>query len=138
MIRNICLAAAFVLCLAIPSTSNAFWPYLGYAGYGGYGYGWGFGQATDYRPAPPYYAIYPPVYYSPYITARHYGASPFAWYPGMQPITYVPETDGTGAPDPVIIENPFVTGAKTTSAKTTKIEVKPLKISNPFVVSARR
>ena len=56
-------------------------------------WGWGFNQTTNYVPSPPYYAIYPPVYYSPFITARHYGASPFAWYPGMQPITYVPEPD---------------------------------------------
>src|SRR3954470_3580552 len=133
MIRNLCLVAGFTACLAIPSTSSAFWPYVCYGGYGPYGYGWGFNQATNYVPSPPYYSIYPPVYYSPYITARHYGASPFAWYPGMQPITYTPEGEGVASPDPVIIENPFVggaksTGAKPTSAKTTKIEATPLKI----------
>jgi|SRR6266850_1825054 len=137
MIRNVCLAAVFALCLAVPSTSSAFWPYFGYGGYG-YGYGWGFNQPTDYRPAPPYYALYPPVYYSPHITARHYGASPFAWYAGMQPITYVPEAEGAAAADPVMIENPFVKGAKSTSAKATKIEVQPLKIYNRFVVTKSR
>jgi hypothetical protein len=138
MIRNVCLVVALALCLAVPSTSSAYWPYLGYAGYGGYGYGWGFNQPTNYVPAPPYYAIYPPVYYSPHITARHYGASPFAWYPGMQPITYAPQAEPAAAPEPVMIENPYVRGARATSAKAAKFEVQPLKIDNPFVVSTSR
>jgi len=85
MIRNVCLSIAVVFCLLAPAQSDAYWPYLGYPGYGGYGWGWGFNQATNYVPAPPYYSIYPPVYYAPYITARHYGASPFAWAGGMEP-----------------------------------------------------
>jgi hypothetical protein len=139
MIRNVCLVAALLACLVLPSTSNAFWPYYGY-GFGGYGGGWGYGfnQATNYIPSPPYYGIYPPVYYAPYITARHYGASPFAWYPGMEPITYVPEGEGAGTPDPVMIENPYVAGAKTPAKSAAKIEVKPLKITNPYVVSQTR
>src|SRR5687768_5337253 len=88
MIRTLFVAAALALAVAVPSTSSAFWPY---APYGAYNYGWGWNHATDYVPAPPYYAVHPPVYYSPYITARHYGASPHAWLPGMQPITYVPD-----------------------------------------------
>src|SRR5262245_36048909 len=136
MIRKVCLVAALLACLSLPSTSNAFWPYYGYGGYGGWG--WGFNQATNYVPSPPYYSIYPPVYYAPYITARHYGASPFAWYPGMEPITYVPGGEGTEMPDPVIIENPFVAGAKAPAKSAMKIEVQPLKISNPYVVSRTR
>jgi hypothetical protein len=137
MIRNVCLLAALLVCLALPSTSNAYWPYWGFAGYGGYG--WGFNQATNYVPSPPYYAIYPPVYYSPFITARQYGASPYAWYPGMHPVNYA-EGEGAPAPDPVIIENPFVKGAKTTSksAEASKIVVQPLKIHNPYVVRTSR
>jgi hypothetical protein len=139
MIRNVCLVAALLGCLALPSTSSAYWPYFGYPGYGWYGGGFGFNQATNYIPSPPYYGVYPPVYYAPYITARHYGASPFAWYPGMQPITYVDGAEGVGSPDPVMIENPFVVGAKTTGAKTTgTIEVQPLKIVNPFVMNKSR
>jgi len=138
MIRRICIAAALLLCLAVPSTSSAYWPYMGYGGYGPYGWGWGYNQATNYVPAPPYYALYPPVYYSSMITARHYGASPFAWSPGMSPITYTDGAEPAAAPDPVIIENPFVSGAKSTGAKNTKIEVKPLKIQNRFVVSKNR
>src|SRR3954464_6018520 len=131
MIRNVCLSIAVIACLFAPAQADAFWPYMGYPGYGGYGWGWGFNQATNYVPAPPYYSIYPPVYYAPYITARHYGASPFAWTAGMEPITYVPDTAPAAGPDPVIIENPFVTGPKPAGAKTTKIESKPLKLANP-------
>jgi len=140
MIRNVCLIAALLACLAVPSTSSAYWPYAGYGLYGPYGYGWGFNQATNYIPSPPYYAVYPPVYYAPNITARHYGASPFAWYPGMQPITYVPEGEGAATPDPVMIENPYVKGAKTTSkpADGSKAVVQPLKFQNPFAVSKGR
>ena len=140
MIRNLCLSIALLVGLLAPASADAQWPYLGYAGYGGYGWGWGFNQATNYVPAPPYYSLYPPVYYAPYITARHYGASPFAWTAGMEPITYVPDTQPAAGPDPVIIENPFVTTAKSTSTKATsiKIEAKPLKIANPFVVSMHR
>ena len=140
MIRNVCLSIVVIVCLLAPAQADAYWPYYGYGGfgYGNYGYGWGFNQATNYVPSPPYYAIYPPVYYAPYITARHYGASPFAWSGGMEPITYTPEPQPAAGPDPVIIENPFVAGAKNTSAKTTKIEAKPLKLANPFVLNVSR
>jgi hypothetical protein len=137
MIRNLCLTAAVVLCLSLPSNAGAYWPYLGY---GGYGYGWGFNQATDYIPAPPYFAVHPPVYYAPHITARHYGASPYAWLPGMQPITYVPEGGiAIQKTQPVMLANTFITepGATSVSA-VASTDVKPLKIENPFVVSARR
>jgi hypothetical protein len=147
MIRKLCLFAAIVACLAAPRDASAYWPYWGYAGYGP---GWGLNYATDYVPAPPYYALHPPVYYSPFITARHYGASPFAWLPGMQPITYVPEPlpvqgiikatgkDGkivdTASPASVavMIENPYV------PAQTTAANPAPRSIDNPFVASASR
>jgi hypothetical protein len=145
MIRNLCLAAAFALCLAAPSSASAYWPYLGYGGFYG-GYGWGFQQPTSYVPAPPYYAIHPPVYYGHQITARHYGASPFAWYPGMQPITYVPQPAPVAAapPEPVMVENPYVRGARASNAKTTTTQaamimnVETVKIHNPFVASVGR
>src|SRR5947208_6775894 len=123
MIRNVCLSIAVIACLFAPAQADAFWPYMGYPGYGGYGWGWGFNQATNYVPAPPYYSIYPPVYYAPYITARHYGASPFAWAGGMEPITYVPDTAAPAALDPVIIDNPFVTPAKGAPAKPTSTRI---------------
>jgi hypothetical protein len=160
MIRNVCLAAAFALCLAAPPSASAYWPYFGFGGYyGGYGYGYGSGYyaPTNYVPAPPYYSLFPPVYYSSQITARHYGASPFAWYAGMEPITYAPLPEPPAEPAPEMIENPYVRGAKATSAKAAMIEnpyfkgaktataqttangeVQPLMIVNPHVASVSR
>src|SRR5216117_214747 len=135
MIRKLFSISIVILLLSAPSTASAYWPY-GYGGFGQSGYGLGFNYASNYVPAPPYYSIYPPVYYSSQITARHYGASPFAWPAGFSPITYVPQGDLT-APEPEIIENPFVTARATSRRTATPTEeVKPVKLSNPFV--ARR
>lgn len=159
MFRKILLASALALLALAPSSASAYWPYLGYGGYGGYGNGWGFNQATNYVPAPPYYSIYPPVYYSSQITARHYGSSPFAWGPGMQPITYAAQPAPPATPEPEMIENPFVSSNKNTNkqvstiienpyvksrkssvvqASATEPVVEPLKIDNPFVVRVGR
>jgi len=137
MFRKLCLLSILSLFLIAPASASAYWPYLGYGGYGGYGYGWGFNQATNYVPSPPYFAIYPPVYYSHQITARHYGASPFAWSGGMEPITYVPHPATAAAPEPMMVENPYFRGPKATStqASASVAESPPLKISNPFVAS---
>jgi hypothetical protein len=138
MIRKLCLVLIVALCLIAPSSASAYWPY-GYGAYGGWGYGhgWGFGAATQYRPAPPYFALYPPVYYSPHITARHYGASPFAWAGGMQPITYVPSPAPMAAGEPMMVENPYASGAASKRPAATGV-LKPLKMDNPFVVSVDR
>src|SRR5436305_13284406 len=106
MIRKLCFLSIVALAFAAPSTASAYWPYAGW-GYGTSGYGLGFNYASNYVPAPPYYAIYPPVYYSQQITARPYGASPFAWPAGFAPITYVEQGELTG-PQPQVVENPFV------------------------------
>jgi hypothetical protein len=66
---------------------------LGFFNYGQYG------DAAYYRI--PYYALYPPVYYS-YPVARPYGYSPFAYPPG----TITPEVIQKTAP--VEYRNPFV------------------------------
>src|SRR3954469_7971518 len=132
MIRKLCFLSIALLALSAPSTASAYWPYMGWGWNSGYGLG--FNNATNYVPAPPYYSIYPPVYYSQQITARHYGASPFAWPAGFSPITYVPQGDITG-PEPEMIENPFVAArpAKQTAAPIE--EIKPVTLANPFVAS---
>jgi hypothetical protein len=129
MIRNLCLAAACALCLAAPSSANAYWPYLGYYGYGGLGNGWGYPNMY-YVPPPPYYGVYPPVYYSSHIQARHYGASPYAWYAGMEPITYVPEP----AAVQMMVTNPYMKGSKAVSDKAAMNG----EIVNTFVASVGR
>src|SRR5262245_47213851 len=95
MIRTACLAAVAALLFAAPGAANAYWPCGSYGG-GGYGHGYGMWNNPSFwnggiSASPlPFYALFPPVYYSHQITARHYGASPYAWYAGQEPITYVP------------------------------------------------
>jgi hypothetical protein len=129
MIRTACLAAVAALLLSAPTSAHAYWGY----GYG-YGFPWGnnygFQYSTGYVAPPPYYSIHPPVYYSPFITARHYGASPFAWYPGMSPITYLPEKV------PMMITNPRAVKDKPgddPQKVAATSEPQPLEIANPFV-----
>ena len=105
--------------------------------YGGYGYGCGYGYLYDnLRDEVPYFAAYPPVYYS-YPVPRTYGYSPFAYPPGVM----TPEVIETV--EPAIIENPHVESSapkpkaepaekkETTVAKPQGSE--PLVILNPFV-----
>lgn len=95
---------------------------------------------TYLRPQfPPYYAVNPPVYYSHMITARHYGASPHAWWPGMQPITYVGRGELRSPPQPQFIENPFVRKAQQARAaeQENPAAVVALAIDNPYLVSAQ-
>lgn len=108
MIRNLCLAAVAAALLAAPTSAEAFWPYGGFGGPWNYGYGYGLNAGVGYVPPPPYFSVYPPVYYSHQITARPYGASPFAWQAGMSPITTVPRYESAPAPAPLEIVNPYV------------------------------
>ena len=83
---------------------------------------WGCGYASVYATESiPYYALYPPVYYS-YRVARTYGYSPFAYPPGvLTPGSEPPraivqnvspgtagETDSQQGPQPLKIDNPYV------------------------------
>ncbi len=51
---------------------------------------------------PPYYALYPPVYYS-YPVPRTYGYSPFAYPPG----TPTPDLQIQELPQPKVMINPY-------------------------------
>ena len=82
MIRNVCLAAVAAILLAVPPSAQAYWPY---GGGGPWNYGYAYNYGVGYVPPPPYFSVFPPVYYSPQITARPYGASPFAWPAGYSP-----------------------------------------------------
>lgn len=99
--------------------------------YGGYGYGYLYSN-LDYKI--PYFAAYPPVYYS-YPVPRTYGHSPFAYPPG----TRTPDVVAEAPVKPVTILNPYVEqkdGAdakmedKTTAAA---MQPEPLVILNPYV-----
>ena len=141
MIRTVLSAVALAsLLAAVPASAEAGWP-----GGCGYGYGnfyglWGnpyvYSQGAAY--IPPYYAIHPPVYYSPHITARPYGASPYAWPPVMTG----PRAMGAVAAAPAkpeMITNPYVKSATAATereeAPIAKVEPAPLSIDNPYFVA---
>lgn len=104
--------------------------------YGGYG---GFNNLTyrAYNGTPPYFSLYPPVYYGQRYT-RPYGVSPFASWPQLQPNpSYAPSPHADRwTPAPCCIENPYfqaekVTGAEEVRAVTPK-PAEPLIIDNPY------
>ena len=132
--------------LSLPAAAQAYGPYDGWYGpWGGCGYNRYY--STTYNDVQPYYSVYPPVYYSPYVSMRPYGASPFAWPAGMSPVTTA--TRGyamTAAPKPMMIVNPYVEGAAAEPGPAlpeqgrVKLPAKasPVKIENPFVASVGR
>ncbi len=110
-----------VLLLGLGNSAKAQWGWGG-----GWGLGGGFGIAAGAYTLnpPPYFSMFPPVYYS-HPTPRPYGFSPYA-YPGFMPTPerirmpstpWVPNVRRQVAPrpaseqtaaKPVIIKNPFV------------------------------
>jgi hypothetical protein len=110
-------------------TSSAHAQFLSGGGYGlgffNYGQNDGFNQNRI-----PYYALYPPVYYS-YPVARPYGYSPFAYPPG----TMTPQA----APQAAAVEyrNPFVPSDSNPQPAADKSASVPRTYINPYVVQAR-
>lgn len=72
----------------------------GIGGFGGFG---ALGLQVD-REQPPYFAKFPPVYYS-HAVKRPYGVSPFAAPAGVVPIEI---SHPMPASEPVVIENPHI------------------------------
>jgi hypothetical protein len=113
----------------------------GFGGYGGWGGYWGVGQMYQVlADNVPYYAAFPPVYYSAPVP-RTYGYSPFAYPPGVM----TPDVECA----PLAIENPYFQGSATVEAKseanaaapapvdrTTQVAqpAGPLMVVNPYVV----
>lgn len=134
-IRNLILCAfvlAAILALGV-NTASAGGPF----GCGDY---WGingaYGLYGNRVNEVPYFAMFPPVYYSQPVP-RSYGWSPFAYPPGVM-------TPAVEAPKPQTIINPHVQqppqcapSSTETKAKTTGYEAPPPKeVINPFVKSA--
>lgn len=94
------------------------------------GYGLGFFNYGYEAPRIPYYALYPPVYYS-YPVARPYGYSPFAYPPGVLTPEIAPRTSA------VIYRNPFV-GSKKAAAPPSddKTTSRARMYYNPYVAPA--
>jgi hypothetical protein len=85
----------------------------------------------------PYFAAFPPVYYS-YPVPRTYGYSPFAYPPGVM----TPEVVMGPASEPLEIINPYVPGAQQEKTKTKSDQTaeasrqpEPLVILNPYVTN---
>ncbi len=143
--RRILLLAAMTAASA--SAAGRAEAQAGYGCAGGYGYGfgaWDVGRLYEVlADNVPYYAAFPPVYYSLPVP-RSYGYSPFAYPPGvMTPEVVVSE--------PLAIENPYFSGTSGTAAtgetrpatqpkadQTTAapVNVRPAVIVNPYVERA--
>ncbi len=98
-------------------------------GVGYYNYSGGYGGGGYQRP--PYYALYPPVYYS-HPVARPYGYSPFAYPPGVM-TPDVPQNKIEASP---IIYNPFVQPKSEPKSSPDKAASRGRTYLNPFVQQA--
>jgi hypothetical protein len=108
--RTVLLAAALSASLAAGNRTQA---QCGYGAVGGYGY-WDVGRLYSVlADNVPYYAAFPPVYYS-HPVPRTYGYSPFAYPPGG----ITPDVEA----EPLTIENPYYNGE---AAKPDAEEVTP-------------
>ncbi len=135
MIKRSGLLAVALLCGLVAGEVNA--QCGGACGVGGFGYGggyWDIGRLYSVLSQNvPYYAAFPPVYYSAPVP-RSYGYSPFAYPPG----TMTPEVVETVSAQEIV--NPYVeqTSAEAPSIeedKVTKASRAPvaLVVMNPFV-----
>ena len=94
----------------------------------GHPYGYRGAHGSTYVPAPPYFSIHPPVYYS-YPVARPYGYSPYA-YPGTVKTPERKPVEGIAIINPFFNENEETKAAEKKPAKTASRRV----IDNPFFV----
>lgn len=150
MLRNRLLAVLFVagLFTSIPGQTNAFDPISGYQ------YGYALGPTYQFRnrlPAPPYFSVYPPVYYGRRYE-RPYGDSPFASYstlsansdytvrPKQTPVqTTNPYYSAQGAHDPSVCPMCQAKAQQNVDSINTDAvateQGKMVTIVNPFVIS---
>ena len=100
--RNLITSALAIAAFAVLSMNVSSAEAQSYHNGYGFGAGIGFGQCRGFSnfDRPPYFAQFPPVYYS-HIVRRPYGISPYAAPPGIAPVEL-------NAPSqPVTISNPF-------------------------------
>ena len=117
--KNIFTLAVAVAALALFASEQASAQgYInGYQFGTGVGQSFGFGGGTRFQ-SPPYFAQFPPVYYSG-IVRRPYGISPFAAPPGIEPVELraIPAEVA-----PVTISNPYTKDATPASGPAMKKE----------------
>lgn len=120
-IGKVCLLiAAMVMCCIVPADAQA---QVGAPNITAYGFS-GTGLYQSMGMMPPYYAMFPPVYYS-YPVPRPYGYSPFAYPPGY----VTPEGERIQAKE---VFNPYVP-RKPASATGDRTAAMPLEFINPYV-----
>ncbi len=125
LLAVICVALLTPVASADPGVA-ATW--CGYGAYWGLGpYGWWYPYAYQYERIP-YFALFPPVYYS-YPVSRPYGQSPYNYYYGY---------DGGRSPEgqlagPLTISNPYVRRAAADQAGPEPQVGGPLRVDNPYV-----
>lgn len=140
ILRRLVLALLLVAALGAVAAPRANAQYGGCgAGFGGFGGYWDIGRLYGVLAQNvPYYAAFPPVYYSVPVP-RTYGYSPFAYPPGVM----TPEVEMV---EPLAIDNPYVTEAPQSATvnptpeppadRTTSVapqQPRPLVVNNPFV-----
>ena len=127
-----------VVLLAGSLSAPAAYAQYGLGGFGlggGISSGWGVGYYNYGGGAyqrPPYYALYPPVYYS-HPVARPYGYSPFAYPPGVM-TPEVPQSQIEASP---VIYNPYVRPKSEPKPSPDKAASRSRTYLNPFVQQAR-
>ncbi len=98
---------------------------FGYGGAGG-------ARMQAYTPAPPYFALHPPVYYGERYS-RPYGASPFAAWPQLQSNSaYAPQPHVNRAQ---VMANPYCNSSvapNSVGGITHVAPVEPVVIDNPY------
>jgi hypothetical protein len=149
-----CLAASFAAARPAAAQCNGcaatvagnYGNYGGYGGWGGWGGGyWDIGRLYSVLSQNvPYYAAFPPVYYSVPV-ARTYGYSPFAYPPGVM------TPDVVAAIEPQEIVNPYIEDVETPEkpksadsapaapadrTTSTPAQPKPLVVVNPYVTNS--
>ena len=137
MIRRLFLSALFA-CVMTASSGHLV---QAYDSNFGFAFGYATGQANQFRnrlPAPPYFSVYPPVYYGKRY-ARPYGESPFASWPLLQSSAdyhAVPKQTPTQMGNPhVITPTPCASCGKPVVDGSPEVVGKMLTIINPFVPS---
>jgi hypothetical protein len=115
------LAAIAIILMLTNLSVSAAWPYNQF-----YPNCYVGNYSTYSQESIPYYALYPPVYYS-YPVARTYGLYPFAYYAEAAPSQSV-------AIEPKMVRNSFVEQKSVEEPKL--LSQQPLRIVNPFVEQA--
>ncbi len=126
--KSLIAAAALFLFLAGSGDVQAQWP----GAWAGWGQGWYLAPYRDQLQKLPYYALFPPVYYSHPIRYT-YGCSPFARLPGFCDDGGQCCAAAADRAEPLVVRNPYVNQREFAATSETRSSVAPLVLRNPYV-----